>query len=103
MCNSISNKINRIFNRLKNAEYTGDIRCKHFAVAIRGGKMISPVMCNQYRTIVFGKVKGTIHSEMNSLSYILNRDKSVERYNNHSISYIEEQCVLRSKRLQETT
>jgi hypothetical protein len=83
----VSNKINMIYNRLKDSKYIGNIRCRHFAVAIRGGKVVSPVSCNYYRTNVFGKIRGTIHAEMNSLSYVLNTDNSVNGYNNHKIQY----------------
>lgn len=95
----VSSKIIRIFNRLKGSEYTGSLRCRHFAVAIRGGKQITPVSCNYHRTVVFGKVRGSLHAEMNSLSYVLNMEGSF-RGGNH---YLEERCVLRAKGVQETT
>lgn len=100
MYSHVSNKINKIFNRLKGSKYTGSLRCRHFAVAIRGGKQVSPVSCNYHRTVVFGKVRGSLHAEMNSLSYVLNTDSSFSGYGNH---YLEERCILRSKGAQETT
>jgi hypothetical protein len=84
MSSTVSNKIKKIYNILKGSNYTGDHRCHHFAVAIRGGKVITPVSCNYYRINVFGTARGTIHAEMNSLSYVLNTDKSFG-YNNHNL------------------
>jgi len=84
MSKTISRKIYSIFNRVKNTKYNGTIRCQHFAVAIRGGNMISPVKCNNFRSYVFGKTRGSIHAEMNSLNYVLNIDPStrIKHYTN---------------------
>jgi hypothetical protein len=90
MSSQVSNKINQIFNRLRDSPYTGDLHNKHFAVAIRNGKQISPVICNYFRSNVFGKVRGSIHSEMGTVSYVLNTDQSHYGYCNHRIkeSYV---------------
>ena len=74
MSKNVSKKIYNIFNRIKRTKYTGEIRCQHFAVAIRGNNMISPVKCNHFRSYVFGKTRGSMHAEMNSLNYILNNN-----------------------------
>ena len=97
MYNSVSTKIYKIFSTLQNTPYKGTIRCHHFSVAIRGGKMITPVAYNDYRTNVFGKARGTIHAEMGSLHYLLNADKSVGGYNNHKLLYEHHKRVLRDK------
>ena len=94
MSSKVSNKINKIFNRLRDCPYTGDLRTQHFAVAIRNGKQISPVICNYFRAKVFGKVRGTIHSEMGTVSYVLNTDNAHSGYCNHRV---EESCVLQFK------
>lgn len=94
MSSQVSNKINQIFNRLRDSPYTGDLRTQHFAVAIRNGKQISPVICNYFRANVFGKVRGTIHSEMGTVSYVLNTDQSHSGYCNHRV---EESYVLHPK------
>ena len=84
MSKIVSRKIYNIFNNVKNTKYNGTIRCQHFAVAIRGVNMISPVKCNNFRSYVFGKPRGSIHAEMNSLNYILNIDPStrIKHYTN---------------------
>ena len=69
-----SNKINKIFSGLTSSKYSGDLTAHHFAVVIRNGKVVSPVLCNYSRSFVFGKKRGTMHAEMNSLNYILNID-----------------------------
>lgn len=92
-----SNKITMIFNQLKNTPYKGTLRCRHFAVAIRGGRVITPVSYNYYRTYVFGKKRGTIHAEMDSLKYLLNTDKSYSGYFKSTSSWVEQQYVLQSK------
>lgn len=97
---SVSNKINKIYTRLQTTKYKGSLRCQHFAVAIRGGKVITPVAYNYHRTYVFGKKRGTIHAEMNTLNYVLNTDKSVGCYNNHQVV---ERLNLRAKGLFENT
>lgn len=97
MLSHVSNKIIRIFNRLKNTQYKGTLRCQHFAVAIRGGRVITPVSYNYHRTYVFGKKRGTIHAEMNSLKYLVNTDKSYSGYSNNTSSWVEQQCILQSK------
>lgn len=94
---SISNKIYNIFNRLKESPYTGNIRCHHFSVAIRSGKQISPISYNYYRHTVLGKVRGTMHAEMGSLTYILNTDRSNGCYNNHKSLKGIQPCILRGK------
>ena len=71
-----SNKINNIFNNLKNSEYKGGMYYKHLSVVIRNNIVISPILCNYNRSYVFGKTRGTLHAEMNSLNYIINNDKS---------------------------
>lgn len=91
---SVSNKINRLFNRLRTSKYTGDLQNKHFAVVIRSNIAISPVLCNYSRSYVFGKARGTLHAEMNGLNYVLNSDKSVCGNVNHRLV---EQCSLRTK------
>jgi hypothetical protein len=85
MSSPASNKINRIFSRLRSSSYSGDLRNQHFSVAIRNNMVISPVMCNYNRVYVFGKKRGTIHAEMNSLNYILNNDKSTTSHINHRL------------------
>ena len=80
MLHPASNKINRIFSSLRNTRYNGDLRSHHFSVAIRGGKVISPVLCNYNREFVFGKRRGTMHAEMNSLSYITNHRRTNHRH-----------------------
>lgn len=97
MSSPVSNKIIRIFNRLKNTPYKGTLRCQHFAVAIRGGRVITPVSYNYHRTYVFGKKRGTIHAEMNSLKYLVNTDKSYSGYSNSTSSWAEQQRILQSK------
>ena len=93
MTSIISNKINSIFNKLKSLPYTGDLHTHHFSIAIRQGKMISPVSCNYFRTYVFGKIRGTMHAEMGTLNYILNSNKSISSPYNHRLK----QCVLQPK------
>ena len=69
---SMSNKINKIYHRLQQSKYTGDINHHHhFAVAIRNGKVVTPVSCNYARVYVFGKIRGSMHSEMSSLNYLM--------------------------------
>ena len=82
MPSNVSNKIMNIFNNLRNTEYKGTVRCQHFSVAIRGNRVITPVLQNHFRTYVFGKKRGTIHAEMNSLKYLINTDKSFSGYVN---------------------
>lgn len=55
---------------MKISTYSGQLRCKHFSVAIRNGKVITPVLCNKYRTHVFGQVKGSMHAEMTVIKHI---------------------------------
>jgi len=83
MSSNVSNKIIDIFNNLMNTEYKGTLRCQHFAVAIRGKRLITPVLQNNFRTYVFGKKRGTMHAEMNSLMYLLNADTSFSGYTNN--------------------
>jgi hypothetical protein len=97
----VPTKIYRIFDRIKTAEYNGTLRCQHFAIVLRRGKPVSPVSCNYLRANVFGKTRGTMHAEMSSLNYVLNKLKSICGYANHKRSYDEEQCLLRPKGLQE--
>jgi hypothetical protein len=73
MC--VSDRVNTIFNNIKDSTYTGDLWCQHFAVGIRKGKIITPIMCNYNRTIVFGKISGSIHAEMNVINYLLNTNR----------------------------
>lgn len=75
-----SNKIYKIFESIKNTKYKGTVRCRHFAVGIRGGRVITPVGYNYHRTYVFGKKRGTIHAELNPMSYLINTDKSTGYY-----------------------
>jgi hypothetical protein len=91
MTGIVSTKIYKIFDRLVNSPYKGTIRCHHFAIAIRGGKQITPLSYNYYRTHVFGKVHGTIHAEMSSISHVLN---TFGNYNNHKPTH---QYILRPK------
>lgn len=93
----VSNKINKIFKRLQGSKYTGSLQRRHFSIALRGGKQVSPVSCNYHRTIVFGKIRGSLHAEMNSLGYVLNTDSSFREHRNHK------RCILRSKWTQEAT
>ena len=95
MYSNVSNKIIDIFNKLKNTEYKGTLRCQHFSVAIRGNRIITPVLQNHFRTYVFGKKRGTMHAEMNSLKYLINTDKSFSGYSNDK--YRIGQYVLQSK------
>lgn len=97
MPSKVSNKIVNIFNQLKNVPYNGTIRCRHFCVAIRNGKVISPVLCNYFRTYVFGKKRGTMHAEMHCLKYLLCTDRSFEGFFNHKSLFLEKQCILRGK------
>lgn len=94
MSSQVSNKINKIFNRLRDSPYTGDLRSQHFGVAIRNGKQISPVICNYFRANVFGKIRGSLHTEMGIVSYVLNTDTSHSGYCNHRV---EESRVLQPK------
>lgn len=100
MSSNVSNKIMDIFNNLRNTEYKGTLRCQHFSVAIRGNRVITPVLQNHFRTYVFGKKRGTIHAEMNSLKYLINTDKSFSGYENDKS--IIGQYVLQSKVKQKT-
>ena len=77
----INTKITNIYNKLKLSPYNGTNRNQHFSVAIRGGKLITPVGNNYHRSKVFGMIRGTIHAEMNTLNYILN---SLGNYNKHT-------------------
>jgi len=95
MSSNVSNKIIDIFNNFRDTEYKGTVRCHHFSVAIRGNRVITPVLQNHFRTYVFGKKRGTMHAEMNSLRYLINTDKSVSRYTNGKSRI--GQYVLRSK------
>jgi hypothetical protein len=83
---NVPKKVYSIFERLKSSKYIGDIRCNHFAVAIRAGKLVTPVGYNYSRTMVFGEIRGTLHAEMNILSYIFNTDKSISGFNVHRSS-----------------
>ena len=74
MSKNVSRKIYNIFNRIKETKYNGTIRCQHFAVSIIGSNIISPVKCNNFRSYVFGKQRGSIHAEMNSLNYVINNN-----------------------------
>ena len=73
----VSSKIYNIFESLKSSPYKGDIKCKHFSVAIRKGKIVTPVSCNYHRTNVFGKTRGTMHAEMNATNYLINMDGGI--------------------------
>ena len=97
----VSNKIYKIFENLQNTPYKGNIRCHHFSVAIRNGKIISPVGYNYYRTFVFGKKRGTIHAEMSILNYLLNTDKSFSGFLKNKSTWVKKykQCVLCPKTL----
>lgn len=90
MSSNVSNKIMDIFNNLRNTEYKGTLRCQHFSVAIRGNRIITPVLQNHFRTYVFGKKRGTMHAEMNSLKYLINTGYANNKYRI-------EQYVLQSK------
>lgn len=84
----IPSQIYQIFENIKNqvgniSKYSGELRCKHFSIALRGRKVISPVLQNHYRTYVFGEKRGTIHAEMNSLNFLINSEKSYNGYNDH--------------------
>jgi len=68
----MTHKIRNIYNNLKDSVYKGDIHNIHFAVAIRKGKVISPVGFNYLRTMVFGKANGVFHAEMNVSNYFKN-------------------------------
>ena len=70
-------KIYNIFESLKYSPYNGDIKCKHFSVAIRKGKIVTPVSCNYHRVNVFGKTRGTMHAEMNATNYLINMDGGI--------------------------
>ena len=94
----VSSKIYRIFDRLKNTPYNGTVSCKHFSVAIRNGKVITPVLFNYHRKYVFGTKRGTIHAEMNSLNYLMNTDRSFKGFFNNRTSKAE-QYVLQVKSL----
>lgn len=99
MSSNVSNKIIDIFNNLKNTKYNGTLRCRHFSVAIRSNRVITPVLQNHFRTYVFGKKRGTMHAEMNSLKYLINTDKSVSGYSNNKSRL--GQYILQSKVLQQ--
>ena len=100
---TVPTKINNLFSRLQNTKYNGDLQYHHhFSVAIRNNVAISPVMCNYNRAYVFGKIRGSIHAEMNSLNYILNSDKSVQYHTNHNsgLCDIEQSKGIQSKGIQ---
>ena len=99
MSSNVSNKIIDIFNNLRDTKYKGNLRCQHFSVAIRGNRVITPVLQNHFRTYVFGKKRGTMHAEMNSLKYLINTDKSGSGYANDKSRI--GQYVLQSKVLQQ--
>lgn len=65
-------KIYNIFNRIKDTTYIGDIDRSHFAVAIKKGKIISPVGYNYYRLKSLGILNGSLHAEMNVINYLVN-------------------------------
>ena len=86
MTTQASPKIYKIFESIKNTEYKGSVRCRHFSVAIKNGRVITPIGYNYHRTYVFGSKRGTLHAEMNPLSYLMNMlYKSYGRYK-HSLS-----------------
>ena len=70
---NVPTRIFEIFEQIKHTPYGGDVKLsRHFAVAIRKGKIITPVSCNYHRTYVFGKTRGTMHAEMNASNYVIN-------------------------------
>ena len=83
---NIPQKISRIFDKIKidDDDHNGQMYRKHYAVAVRNNKVITPLVHNYYRTNVFGKVRGTIHAEMNALNNVLNADKSCD-FINHKV------------------
>lgn len=72
-------KIYNIFNRIKDTTYIGDIQRHHFAVAIKKGKVISPVGYNYFRLKTLGILCGTIHAEMYIINYLVNMYRSKYR------------------------
>lgn len=63
----VSNLLNLIRSR---SSYRGDLNKKHFCVALYKGKMITPVVNNYKRSMVFGSLRGTLHAEMAALNYL---------------------------------
>lgn len=89
---SIPKKIHNLFDQLQQSIYNGNIDSHHhFSIAIRNNMAVSPVLCNYSRAYVFGKIRGTMHSEMSTLNYILNNDKSSCRNTNHRCNYFGEE------------
>ena len=78
----VPEKIYTFLEILKYAQYKGDIKRQHFAVAIRRGKIITPIAYNYHRMNIFGKIRGTMHAEMNVTNYLVNTTKSVQ-FNKH--------------------
>jgi hypothetical protein len=68
-------KIKNILEKLKYTHYSGDLRCHHFSVGLNGYKILTPVQCNYFRTYSFGDRRGTFHSEMSTMNYLMNINK----------------------------
>ena len=67
----VSNSVKHIIGRMAEAEYGGDMRCRHLAVAIRSGIPITDFKVNYIRDMVFGEYRGSVHAEMNVIEDIL--------------------------------
>ena len=68
--------------------YKGDLRCRHFSLAVKNGKIITPILNNYSRCKIFNTIKGSMHAEMNVLNYIVNTRNLYNGYSNDLHKYI---------------
>jgi AAA15 family ATPase/GTPase len=65
-------KINNIVEKLKEEAKKSDMCHKHACVAIKKGRMITPIFHNYMRTYIFNFKCGSAHAEMATINYLLN-------------------------------
>ena len=73
----VSPKIYTLFQKLVYEPYNGDLKCQHMSVAMCNGKVISPIGCNYKRVYFFGEKRGTFHTEMSTMNYLINLYSSI--------------------------
>jgi hypothetical protein len=64
-------KINNIITKLKAETTKSDLSHKHACVAIKKGRMITPMFHNYMRKYMFNYKCGTAHAEMVTINYLL--------------------------------
>lgn len=65
-------KINSIVDELKNHASKSEMYNKHACVAIKQGRIITPMFHNYMRTYMFNYRCGSAHAEMATINYLLN-------------------------------